>query len=190
MRSRLLVSSLTVAVALLIEVAMVGHGFAQCPWNYCGYEGPIVPECSWSGTERLVPVPRGRGIDGVVEEDAIDKGEWWLPRWELRRRASIVQGLPSNRYLRSRPPGCLCYGDAFCVPENFTPIPKRKPPVPQPLPPLPQGAGYCLYYSGYVPDGGTILTRGGVEWHCDGRTGRWWRTIYGSPELYYGMPKS
>jgi hypothetical protein len=177
MRSRLLVSGLTIVVALLIEVAAVKQGLAQCH-GVCRY-GSIVPQCWW--TESSVPVPRGGGVESVVIRDAINKREGWLPGWEVSRRAEIVSSLRSNRPLMSqRRPGCLCWGDAMCVPQSFTPVSQ---PIPPSQPPVLQG--YCLYRGDFYKGGRNITDRRGIKWTCNGRSGRWYH--YGNPS-FVGTP--
>jgi hypothetical protein len=138
----LLAQSLTIAVALLIELGMMGQGSAACSCM----DGPFLlnkdPRKQVCPTARKEPVnanfPGGTftgTLEGVVVMDSRKNPNLDPPLSNPRypsasSRADKVWALPSNQRLKDyiknvhkdKPDGrCLCIGDQVCFP-IFTPI--------------------------------------------------------------------
>jgi|SRR5450631_418094 len=86
MRSRFIVSSLTVVVALLVELAMVNQGFARCDPYLCSDNPQSRPDHCSDGQRTIGPILRTKNFPAIV--------------WRL----------PSNGNLREDRPdhNCVC----------------------------------------------------------------------------------
>jgi hypothetical protein len=94
MRSRFIVSSLTVVVALLVELAMVNQGFARCDPYLCSDNPQSRPDHCSNGQRTIGPILRTKNFPAIV--------------WRL----------PSNDNLREDRPdhNCVCPRDLACHP--------------------------------------------------------------------------
>ena len=94
MLSRFIVSSLTVVVALLVELAMVNQGFARCDPYLCSDNPQSRPDHCSNGQRTIGPILRTKNFPAIV--------------WRL----------PSNDNLREDRPdhNCVCPRDLACHP--------------------------------------------------------------------------
>jgi hypothetical protein len=110
MRPRFLVSSLTIAAAFLIGLAMVEQGLAGCSCTkQPAIYGPSRPSCAASECYVHANFGKPGSPERGLEKGAMGKvvefaaGQRPLKVDEIRDRANKVWDLPSNRVLRARP---------------------------------------------------------------------------------------
>jgi hypothetical protein len=130
--------SLTIAVALLLEVGMLEQGLAAgCD---CKQHPILHQDCkpSHPGEElRKAPAnfggpgsPKRDGAKGTLKDvvewdEAVQTGKS-LPMSTIKNRAKYVWKLPSNETLREnewRNKTCICLNDEVCFPKTFPPFP-------------------------------------------------------------------
>jgi hypothetical protein len=188
----LLAQSLTIAVALVIELGIMGQGRAQC---YCrepfvrGGECPMEPKAPVrarfpgdlpSGTLEGVVVWASRNephpLSKETDETAISRAR---EVWKLESNNDLKKFIEKERMNTKADGKCICFGDQICF-KNFLPVSQVR--LRTVVHVHSRKARVCKY-GGMNIKGGKRLVMNKRTWICEGRTGRWYwlRKVYGTP---------